>query len=80
MIRRDWIDPRTGRPGCPACDGFGYHEDGTEEGELCGVCDGRGVARVEDAARWLAEAVRLSRPSDEALGTARMIAGWERSG
>jgi RecJ-like exonuclease len=54
-----WIDLVSGRAGCPACEGFGYHEDGTEEGELCVVCDGRGVAAVEDAERWLAETAGL---------------------
>jgi hypothetical protein len=55
---RDWIDPGTGRSSCPACDGFGYHEDGSEEGELCVVCGGRGVARTEEAERWLQEPER----------------------
>ena len=51
MTDHPWIDPRTGRESCPARDGFGYHEDGTEEGELCVVCDGRGVATTDHAER-----------------------------
>jgi hypothetical protein len=57
MSHRVWIDPSTGRASCPACDGYGYHDDGSEDGELCLVCDGRGVATVAHAERWLAEAV-----------------------
>ena len=55
MSGSGWIDPVTGRASCPACDGYGYHDDGTEQGKLCAVCDGRGVATAEDAEHWLAE-------------------------
>ncbi len=33
---------------CPNCEGFGYFEDGTEEGELCATCDGDGVVDALD--------------------------------
>jgi DnaJ-class molecular chaperone len=42
-VRIDWIGPN-GRPSCPECEGFGYIEDGTEEGVDCGTCSGNGVA------------------------------------
>jgi len=56
MSDRVWIDLVIGRASGPACDGCGYNDDGTDEGELCVVCDGRGGATAEDAERWLAEA------------------------
>jgi len=49
----DWIDPATGRASCPSCDGFGYHENDTDEGEQCEVCGGHGVARATAAERWI---------------------------
>ena len=74
-----WIDPRTGRAGCPACEGFGYHDDGTDEGELCLVCDGRGVATVDAAEQWLAESRPITDPQVTVDEIAR-IAGpeWPR--
>jgi DnaJ-class molecular chaperone len=50
---------------CPACQGFGYHEDGSLEGRECEVCDGDGVAfrtRIADQAA-------SSRSSCVALGS-----------
>jgi DnaJ-class molecular chaperone len=29
--------------GCPDCGGFGYHEDGTDEGRECETCHGDGT-------------------------------------
>ena len=34
---------------CPDCQGFGYFEDGIEEGVLCEVCDGDGVIEESPA-------------------------------
>ena len=34
---------------CPECEGFGYHEDGTEEGRECDTCHGSGVVPDEVA-------------------------------
>jgi DnaJ-class molecular chaperone len=39
---------------CPACDGFGYHEDGSEEGTECEVCHGDGMATPAEIAKWKA--------------------------
>ena len=27
----DWINPETMRASCPSCDGYGYHEDGSDD-------------------------------------------------
>jgi len=51
----DWINPETKRASCPSCDGYGYHEDGSDDGELCDVCQGRGVARAATAEQWIKE-------------------------
>jgi hypothetical protein len=50
---RDWIDPGTGRPSCPECEAFGYHDDGTPEGRECATCQGYGVATVRAATIYL---------------------------
>lgn len=44
--RRAWVNPTTGLPSCPECGGYGYHEDGSDEGRECGTCHGDGVAYV----------------------------------
>lgn len=49
----DWIDPISGRPSCPNCRGFGYHEDGSEEGQDCETCRSAGVASEPDARSYL---------------------------
>ncbi len=40
---------------CPACEGFGYHDDGSDEGEECEVCCGDGMATAEAIEQWRAE-------------------------
>lgn len=42
---------------CPECGGFGYHEDGTDEGRDCATCEGDGTTTPEKA-----EAYQSSRP------------------
>ena len=49
----DWIDPETGKPGCPSCGGLGHLEDENEEPEACSVCHARGVATITEAELWL---------------------------
>lgn len=71
----DWINPETGQSSCPGCSGFGYLEDGTDEGQECGTCGGKGVATVEAADAFLeAQAVML-------LATPRKwAASWQTLG
>lgn len=53
--KTDWIDPEKGRPSCPDCQGYGYREDGTDEGRGCQTCDGDGVAPNQAAEAYLEE-------------------------
>lgn len=50
----DWINPVTQRASCPECGGFGYVDDGTDDGQDCGTCPGGGVASAQAAAAYLA--------------------------
>lgn len=54
MNSNAWLNG-SGRASCPDCDGFGYHDDGTDEGEECETCDGNGVATLEAGNRFLVE-------------------------
>ena len=49
----DWLDPETGKPGCPSCAGLRVLEDGADEPAPCTVCEARGVATVTQAELWL---------------------------
>ena len=41
-----------GKVTCPECGGFGYHEDGTDEGRDCETCQGDGTCSPETAAAF----------------------------
>jgi hypothetical protein len=52
LVPPNWTDEE-GKASCPECHGFGYHEDGTEEGSECATCEGNGVATREAAEAFL---------------------------
>jgi hypothetical protein len=54
LVPPNWTDDE-GKASCPECHGFGYHEDGSEEGSECTTCEGNGVATREAAETFLEE-------------------------
>lgn len=43
LVEPCWTD-EDGKASCPECSGFGYHDDGSEEGRECETCEGKGVS------------------------------------
>jgi hypothetical protein len=52
LVAPCWTDAE-GKAGCPECGGFGYHEDGSEEGRDCSTCEGNGVATKDAGDAYL---------------------------
>lgn len=50
-LDREWVNPHTGLPDCPECDGHGYLE--LEDGAECGTCYGTGTATAANASRYI---------------------------
>jgi len=52
MASDPWKD-ESGKESCPECGGFGYHDDGSEEGVDCGTCHGTGVAERDKGDEYI---------------------------